>query len=115
MSADLTPRCMGSAPKDGTHILSYGYHGNDCWNGDWLEDAKSGAASVGWAEVYADKNGGWYNLTGYPSKPVIWIPLPDPEHYMIEVDADGRSNPGELLIKFPEKCHTITGYVRNPV
>lgn len=57
---------MDSAPKDGTHILAYGKHLNDC------DDR-----NIGFCEIYwlAELNG-WYNITNYPSMPEWWLPLP---------------------------------------
>lgn len=55
---------MDSAPKDGTHILAYGTHEDDC-----------GERNVGFCEVYYNGMHGWYNITNYPSYPEFWLPL----------------------------------------
>ena len=53
------------APKDGTHIIGYGTHENDC-----------GDHELGFCEIYwVDRC--WYNITHYPSDPVAWMPLPE--------------------------------------
>ncbi len=65
-----------TAPKDGTHILLYGLHDSDV---GIYEDA-GGNYMVGFCE-------GWYidtysqedeyqNITGWPSYPTHWMPLP---------------------------------------
>lgn len=57
---------MESAPKDGTHIVAYGIHYDDCNLRNW-----------GFCEIYIlfedGFNRGWYNICGYPSEPEYWI------------------------------------------
>ncbi len=57
---------MSEAPKDGTHIIAYGKHENDC-----------GDECIGFCEVYYDGVLGWYNITYYPSEPDFWFEVPE--------------------------------------
>jgi hypothetical protein len=52
---------MGTAPKDGTHVIAFGTHYNE-----------SDILCVGYCEVYFNGVHGWYNFLGYPSTPEYW-------------------------------------------
>ena len=66
MSVAINKRRMSAAPTDGTHVIVYGKHCDDC--DEW---------HLGFCEVYMNGAHGWYNLLGYPSEPEWWVPLPD--------------------------------------
>ncbi len=71
--SEQKPMSMDTAPKDGTHILGYGWHNDDAEH--WQAETWHG-----WCEVYWGSDlQGWTPNDKSGSEVDKWLPLPTEE------------------------------------